>query len=127
MTSIAQIVMSRDRGVAGMNKNPKIPVDRFWINIALKLQHLQLKNSLTLDMNQALDDAEALQLASCGPEEFPDFCHFCGESTDESVNVVRDYIDVFNGTGPATEVSYHCKICDSMIAYWAYGYWERQI
>lgn len=108
-----------------MNNKQKIPIDRFWVNIALKLQFLQLKNHETVDLNQAFDDAEALQLASCGPREFPNFCHVCAEPTAESVSIVRDFIDVIDGNGPATEISYHCKICNSMIAYWAHGVWQQ--
>lgn len=49
-------------------------------------------------------------------------CPFCG-CTDHK-EVVRDFIDVLDGSGPATEVEYICMYCGKSIAYWAHGHFD---
>lgn len=52
----------------------------------------------------------------------PKKCRSCGHT--EFKERVRDFIDVFEGRGPITEVEYLCGNCNSSVAYWAYGYFD---
>lgn len=49
-------------------------------------------------------------------------CRNCG--CKDHKEVVRDFIDVLNGSGPASEIEYFCSYCGASIAYWAYGYFD---
>ena len=103
------------------------PIDRFWINIAVKLQILQFREAL--DWNEIVSDASILQEIECGRiDGIPDFCQTCGEATTDYEIKVIDWIDVGVGLcGPVTEESYHCKLCGSEFAYWAYGMIEPRL
>ncbi len=53
---------------------------------------------------------------------YPKKCRSCGHT--EFKDVVRDFIDVYEGRGPATEIEYFCANCNEPAAYWAYGYFD---
>lgn len=78
-------------------------------------------------MKLAYEDAIIMQNIACGPpDQLPDFCQVCGESTDNVRYSVIDYLDVgidYN-VGPVTEAAYNCNLCGSEVAYWAYGYFN---
>lgn len=46
-------------------------------------------------------------------------CWKCGSA--EQQEVVRDFLDVFQGQGPVCEYEVFCADCGTSIAYWAYG------
>ena len=98
------------------------PLDRAWVNVAMRIQRLQLVSEI--DWNQVYEDAYLLQEISSGPDGMPTRCPICGEPTDNCNEVMRGFIDFGVGAGPATEIEYTCNLCESTVAYWAYGYWE---
>lgn len=107
--------------------NNVVPIDRVWVNIAIKLQLLRLNEDF--DWNEIYHDATILQEIACGNiDGIPHFCQTCGERTTDYSTRVVDYIDVGIGPfGPICEESYHCQLCHSQIAYWAYGRMEPRI
>lgn len=46
-------------------------------------------------------------------------CWKCGST--EQKEVVRAFVDVFQGQGPTCEMEVFCAECGEGIAYWAYG------
>jgi len=61
-----------------------------------------------MDSKHYFEDGSPKTYPSCGHEFFND--------------IVRDFIDFgVPGGGPATEIEYVCRSCNSSVAYWAYG------
>lgn len=50
-------------------------------------------------------------------------CPNCG-SDGPFKDLTMDLIDVYNGSGPATEIQINCTHCNENVAYWAYGSYD---
>lgn len=109
-----------------MKRYSYIAIDREFINIAVRIQLIQCKENL--DWDEIYEDTMTLQELSCGDiSGIPHTCQTCGEPAEDYTTHTISVIDVYMGQGPVAEESYHCKLCRSMLAYWAYGSFEPRI
>lgn len=100
-------------------------VDRGWVNIAVKLQKMELRREL--DWKQVRLDAGLLQTLSSTDEldGIPHTCTTCGEPITDPKSVIRscEYESFSAAPSIVYEKSFHCRLCNAELAYWAHGQW----